>query len=255
MRKSAPVLGSSDYKVPRVRVYDGYTCEPFTQCNNNEYEKEAPTPDKDRVCAPLTQCINGLETKAPTATTDRQCKSVETAKDLETYLVQQALAFKRILTNQPYTFGREGVDEIRGMRKWGENLETARKRCSSSVACKSFSQNPNDWTFYYTTSEQAPCDKNSCDTFRGNYGKNWTSEVKAKPLPANAYVELELNTDHVEYGEDPLKQAGYPQKKNRKFVTQMGRANNRRFYGPNLEYKMRKENRPRRQVCRNAGQA
>ena len=151
--------GFSDYEVPRVRVYDGYTCEPFTQCTDDEYEKEAPTPDKDRVCAPLTQCMNGLETKAPTATTDRQCKSVETAKDLETYLVQQAQL-----------------------------------------------------------------------------------KLKTDSIPANAYVELELKTDHVGYGEDPLKQAGDPQK-SRKFVTQMGRANNRRFYGPvdNLEYRMRKE--------------
>ena len=96
--------------------------------------------------------------------------------------------WKRILTNSPHTFRnperwirlRTGATYtlrndhyIPHSTKWGITLDKARAQCNAMHTCAAFSNNPDDWTFFYDTPHPWPQWHE-----RGHYGRKWTTELK-----------------------------------------------------------------------------
>jgi hypothetical protein len=72
-----PCNSTTEYEIQALTYSTNRVCSPLTDCLDTEFESRAPDPTTDRVCTNATACTTTqYETFAPTASSDRQCADI-----------------------------------------------------------------------------------------------------------------------------------------------------------------------------------
>ena len=88
-------------------------------------------------------------------------------------------------TSKEYTL-RDESQQIKYLREWGLTEKQAEETCSDDAACRAYSWNPDDWTFFYNDSEPNL-------VRRGDFGRGWTTKIKTPgSYDPNGFVSYDI---------------------------------------------------------------